>query len=67
MKTKDIKFILNAGETKEITVKFNKLYSVANKADKLIFPKIILDYEDYLSTHNRTAYSNTTTITVQYN
>ena len=59
--------ILNAGETKEITVKFNKLYSVANKADKLIFPKIILDYEDYLSTHNRTAYSNTTTITVQYN
>ena len=59
--------ILNAGETKEITVKFNKLYSVANKADKLIFPKIILDYEDYLSTHNRTAYSNTTTIAVQYN
>ena len=59
--------ILNAGETKEITVKFNKLYSVANKADKLIFPKIILDYEDYLSTHNRTAYSNTPTITVQYN
>lgn len=58
---------IQVNETKIATIRFNKLYSVANDVTKLVFNKIILDYQDYLKTHNRTAYSNTTKIEVKYN
>ncbi len=58
---------IQANETKTVTVRFNKLYSKANDAQKIVFSKIILDYPTYLNTHNRTAYSNTTSIEINYN
>lgn len=59
--------VVQAGETKEVTIRFNKMYNASNKATKMVFSKVILDYQDYLNTHNRTTYSNITTIEVAYN
>ena len=59
--------LLEPNQTKEVTVRFNKLYSASNNATKIVFSKVILDYQDYLNTHNRTGYSNFTTIEVNYN
>jgi len=59
--------VISAGNTKEVTVTFNKLYSSSNKATTINFGKVILDYDEYLNTHNRSAYKNTTTIKVNYN
>ena len=59
--------LVQPGEAKEVTVRFNKVYNATNKATKIIFSKVILDYQEYLDTHNRTAYSNFTTIEVNYN
>ena len=56
--------LVQPGAVKKITVRFNKVYSASNKPTKMIFSKVILDYQEYLDTHNRTAYSNYTSIQV---
>ena len=56
--------LVQPGSVKKVTVRFNKVYSASNKPTKMIFSKVILDYQDYLDTHNRTSYSNYTSIQV---
>ena len=62
---KDVEIIKD--ETKEITVRFNKTYSSSNTVNKLVFSKVILDYQEYMNTHNRTSYSNIKMIEIDCN
>ena len=58
--------IMNPGSVKYFSVKFNKAYSVSNKAQYLILSDVILDYEKYLESADKTSYSNRTSIKVKY-
>ena len=56
--------LVQPGSIKKVTVRFNKVYSASNKPTKMVFSKVILNYQEYLDTHNRTAYSNYISIQV---
>lgn len=58
--------VMDAKDIKKYKVKFNKSYSISNSAKYLTFNDIILNYDEYLSSNNKTNYTNRTTITMDY-
>lgn len=58
--------VMEPGSTRYFTIKFNKAYSATSKAQYLILSDVILDYEQYLNSNNKTNYSNRTSIEVRY-
>lgn len=58
--------VLKPNSFQSITVKFNKGYSISNKAQYLVLSDVILDYEDYLNSEDKSNYENRTSIKVKY-
>ena len=58
--------VMKPNSTKTFKVMFNKTYNVNNKAINLILSDIILDYEDYMKSEDKTNYSNRTSIKMKY-
>jgi len=58
--------ILEAGKEQTFKVQFNKEYSATNKPQYLVLSDVILDYNTYLNSENKTNYSNRTSIKVKY-
>ena len=47
-------------------VEFNKLYDATNKAKFMVLSDVILDYDDYILSENKSIYSNRKSIKVIY-
>ena len=58
--------IMEPGSTRYFTIKFNKAYSATSKAQYLVLSDVILNYEQYLDSNDKTNYSNRTSIKVRY-
>lgn len=58
--------VMKPGSTRYFTIKFNKAYSETYKAQYLILSDVILNYEQYLNSNDKTNYSNRTSIEVRY-
>lgn len=55
---------IKAGQTKYVSIKFNKIYNGAINTSKIIFSDIITDAEEYQSTANKNNYTNITSIEI---
>lgn len=58
--------ILKPESAQSFIIRFNKGYSATNKANYIVLSDVILDYEDYLNSEDKTNYSNRTSIKMQY-
>lgn len=58
--------IMNPNSVKTFTIRFNKTYNSVNEADYLVLSDVILDYEEYSKSEDKTNYTNRTSLKVQY-
>lgn len=58
--------IMNPRSAQSFKVRFNKAYSSNNKAVELVLSDVILDYEAYANSNNKSDYSNRTSIIAKY-
>lgn len=63
--TKEV--LIKSGENDYGVIKFNKTYSITNKATEIIFDNIILNYEEYQKAEDKSKYPNKTSIEIRYN
>ena len=59
----DEDLIVNAGEEKEIEIKFSKNYNESVTIQNMIFSKVVMDYNSYIT--NTTRYNNYTDIQIE--
>ena len=55
---------INAGQTKKIEIKFNKMYNPSIKIKQVVFTDIIENYEEYLNSSDKNKYEGRKTIIV---
>lgn len=55
---------INAGQTKQIEMKFNKIYNPSIAIKEVVFADVIEDYETYLNSSNKGKYEGRKTIIV---
>lgn len=60
------KLWLRAGETRTLKIKFTKSYSSEVDTKAIVFSDIVLDYNEYKNTQNKTEYKNRESIIVKF-
>lgn len=50
--------IIEGGAEKEVKIKFNKQYNPERKLEGVVFSDVILNYDEYLETENKSSYPN---------
>jgi len=58
--------VLEPNSAQTYVIQFNKVYSATNKANYLVLSDVILDYEEYSNSDDKSYYSNRTSIKVNY-
>ena len=61
----EIKTVIPANNSKNMTIRFNKIYSNETEMRKMVFEDIILNYEDYKANLNKKEYNNRLKITIE--
>lgn len=61
----EIKTVIPANNSKNMTIRFNKIYSNETEMKKMVFEDIILNYEDYKANLNKKEYNNRLKITIE--
>lgn len=61
----EIKTVIPKNSSKNMTIRFNKIYSNQTIMRKMVFGDIILDYEDYNTSTNKKDYKDRTAVTIE--
>lgn len=57
---------IKPNNTKNYTVRFNKIYNPENQVNKIVLSDVIFDYEEYLKYENKSDYANRTSIEITF-
>lgn len=58
--------IINSKDIENYKVRFNKSYSISNKVKYFVFEDVILNYDEYLDSNDKSNYANRLTIKLEY-
>ena len=61
----EIKTVIPQNSSKNMTIRFNKIYSNETIIKKMVFGDIILNYENYNTSTNKKDYKDRTAITIE--
>lgn len=61
----EVDLVVNPGNSKEIKVKFNKMYNPSTRITNMTINNIILNYEEYANLQNKADYKNTADVQIE--